>query len=323
DALISRHILKKKISTASSARYGFPIKIAILLLGLIYFFPGFWKLWGAGFDWIFKCNMQYQMYVRWSALNDWLPFFRLDNYPVLIVLCSIFVIAFEISFIFLAIRPAYRLWLILGGLIMHTGIFLFMKISFFALMLAYPVLVDWEMIYKKLRNGRAKQAAKDEINFKWKEIKWLILLSAVLLGGNIIAGIAKVKSYPFACYPTFDYMVPHKKDFIYYEGYKNGILTGNTHQIKERIFKRRPPTNIESVENNLLRSHHQSDNTQVAAIIKQIFPFKSDFEEYDSIVVHCIEKELVPERKNNFTKKIRLGVFLPHEQVSADSVLTQ
>ncbi len=48
----------------ASIVYALPLRFASLLLGIIYFFPGFWKFWTSGFAWAFSDNLKYQMYSK-------------------------------------------------------------------------------------------------------------------------------------------------------------------------------------------------------------------------------------------------------------------
>ncbi|MDZ4845809.1 MAG: hypothetical protein SH857_09695 [Chitinophagales bacterium] len=312
DALIRKYIFKKPVDETPSVKYGFPIKASILLLGIIYFFPGFWKLWNGGFDWIFRCNLTYQMYYKWASLNYWMPFFRIDNYPALIVVGSLFAIAFELGFIFLAMKPAHRIWIALTGTLMHTGIYLFMKISFFSLLLNYAVLIDWEKIFARVRKNKiVAHETAETAAVPWKEIRGVLVITVILLCGNLVLGMAKLISYPFACYPPFDAMVPHETEHVYYEGYKTGELLLGSNQIKERIFKHRPAYNLGRVEEILIENHTGADSAAVQSGIRQIFVISEDYADFDSIVLYKIKHPLKPELKGEIKEKNRIGVFYP------------
>jgi hypothetical protein len=42
--------------------YALPIRVIWVLLGIVYFFPGFWKIWTTGFTWISADNLRNQMF---------------------------------------------------------------------------------------------------------------------------------------------------------------------------------------------------------------------------------------------------------------------
>jgi predicted DCC family thiol-disulfide oxidoreductase YuxK len=132
-----------------SMSYALPLRFVWLLMGLLYFFPGFWKLWSSGFDWIFSDNLRLQMYSKWLEYGDWTPFFRLDQHPALSQMGALFTIAFEISFVFLVFFPSLRLLAPLGGLVFHTLTYVFMCI-FFNVTAFYVAFVDWSALLMRL-----------------------------------------------------------------------------------------------------------------------------------------------------------------------------
>ena len=125
-----------------SIAYSLPLRFACLLLGIIYFFPGFWKVWTCGFDWALSENIKYQMYSKWMEFNGWTPFFRLDWHPWLYKSSALFTITFETSFIFLILFPRLRALAAAGGVAFHSASALFMRIFFYDLLICYVALFD-------------------------------------------------------------------------------------------------------------------------------------------------------------------------------------
>jgi predicted DCC family thiol-disulfide oxidoreductase YuxK len=134
---------------APSMAYALPLRFVWLLVGLLYFFPGFWKLWSSGFDWAFSDNLSLQMHAKWLEFGDWTPFFRLDQHPLLSQTAAFLTIVFEISFVFLIFFPRVRLLAPLGGLLFHTLTYVFMAI-FFNVTAAYVAFVDWSALSMRL-----------------------------------------------------------------------------------------------------------------------------------------------------------------------------
>lgn len=134
DALPSRPV--------TSRYYALPLKITWLLMGLIYFFPGFWKLTYSGTAWIFSENLKYKMYATWASLGADPPFFRLDLYPFLYQGAAIFTILFELAFIFLILVPRLRLLAAFGGLFFHNMTRIFLYIPFESLQFCYVALFN-------------------------------------------------------------------------------------------------------------------------------------------------------------------------------------
>ncbi|MGB7946617.1 MAG: DCC1-like thiol-disulfide oxidoreductase family protein, partial [Candidatus Binatia bacterium] len=134
----------------ASNAYALPLRFVWLLIGIMYFFPGFAKLWTSGFDWALSDNIKYLMYDKWDYPHGWMPFFRIDQYPVLYRLGGIATIVFEMSFIFLIFFPSLRIFAVAGGFAFHTMTELFLRISFRDLLRCYVVFFDWNMIFRRI-----------------------------------------------------------------------------------------------------------------------------------------------------------------------------
>lgn len=130
--------------------YALPLRFVWLLFGIIYFFPGFHKLWQSGFDWAFTDNLKYQIFskwLEWYEVDGWNPLLRLDGYPALSSLAAIGSICFELAFIFLIFLPATRYIAAFGGLLLHNMIGLVMHIRFLLLQTCYVAFFDWHTIF--------------------------------------------------------------------------------------------------------------------------------------------------------------------------------
>jgi predicted DCC family thiol-disulfide oxidoreductase YuxK len=133
-----------------SVAYALPLRFAGLLLGIIYFFPGFWKFWTSGFDWALSDNLKYQMYMKWMEFDGWTPFFRLDWHPWLYKAAALETMIFEMSFVFLIFFPRLRRLAVLGGIVFHVASLLFLRIFFYDLLICYVVFFDVSGWLKKL-----------------------------------------------------------------------------------------------------------------------------------------------------------------------------
>ena len=132
----------------NSIAYALPIRFTWILIGICYFFPGFWKFWNVGIRW--GVNLQYILYAKWFALGDWTPLFRIDHYPTLLKYSGSAAMIFEISFLFLIFFDKIRPLAVIGGLIFHNTTNLFMKILFWQLQAAYVCFVDWKIVFERL-----------------------------------------------------------------------------------------------------------------------------------------------------------------------------
>ena len=63
-----------------------------------------------------------QVRLEWFEHNWKVPAFRVDNYPILLNLIGLIVIYFELLFVFLILNNFKRLFAVIGGLMMHSGI---------------------------------------------------------------------------------------------------------------------------------------------------------------------------------------------------------
>src|SRR5579884_534520 len=132
--------------------YALPLRFVWLLMGIIYFFPGFWKLGWSGLDWGLGENLKFRLYKTWIERGDWdwTPLFRIDRYPLLYKMAGTGVIVFEMSFIFLIFLPRLRILAALGGLAFHNLTNIFMRIPFWWLQTCYVALFDWNAIFSRI-----------------------------------------------------------------------------------------------------------------------------------------------------------------------------
>jgi predicted DCC family thiol-disulfide oxidoreductase YuxK len=135
---------------ADSLAYGLPLRFASVLLGFIYFFPGFWKFWNCGFDWAFSDNLKYQMYSKWTEFPGWVPLFRLDLHPWLYRSVAFATLVIEMSFVFLIFSRRLRRVAALGAASFHIGCDFLLRILFWELMIFYIALFDLHGVFCKI-----------------------------------------------------------------------------------------------------------------------------------------------------------------------------
>ncbi len=197
--------------------YALPIRIIWLLMGVIYFFPGWWKWIIGGLDWALSENLTYLIYTRWYQLN-WLPALRIDHFPGLLKLAGIGVVLFEIGFIFLLFVPRIRRFLPIAGLLFHLSNFLILRINFWTLALTYITFWDAEKRFTAFRERvfrylppspqlsrflAVTNVSKPATQIEQKKLRLVQLAGAGLLTVNIAFGFVHLDSWPFAVYPSF------------------------------------------------------------------------------------------------------------------------
>ncbi len=205
DSLNASRKKKKGEAASPSAAYALPLKFVMLLMGVIYFFAGVWKFVIGGFGWATSDTMKYILYAQWFRL-DWMPAFRIDQYPFLCRAAGIGVILFELAFIFLLFFPRSRKIAAIGGIVFHFSVYLFAHINFWTLALCYVVFIDFEPLYRLFRKNKQLPVEADLLNQKSEIVNRssdVLFVGTLLLSINILCGIALIDSWPFAVYPTF------------------------------------------------------------------------------------------------------------------------
>jgi predicted DCC family thiol-disulfide oxidoreductase YuxK len=127
--------------------YGVPIRFVWLLIGILYFFPGFWKFWESGFRWAFSDNLKNHLYTKWFVLGDWQPLIHVDQYPIVYQSLAFLTLFFEISFVFFIFVPWLRLLDIVLGQSFHFGTYFLMRIPFFDVQACYAAFFNWDRIF--------------------------------------------------------------------------------------------------------------------------------------------------------------------------------
>ncbi len=131
-----------------SQKYALPLGFTLILIGILYFFPGIWKVITQGTEWFTTENLKFHMYEKWLGLGGWLPFFRIDRHPILYRLSGLATVLFEISFIVLIFFKPLRPVLFWAGLFFHNMTNSIMRISFWYLQTLYVILLDWDLIFE-------------------------------------------------------------------------------------------------------------------------------------------------------------------------------
>src|SRR6516162_8030017 len=182
----------RRDAQAESNGYALPLRYFWLLIGLCYFFAGFWKVAACGPHWAFSDNLRNTMWGGWSCFDDFHPLFRLDRYPLLCRLAALATLVFELGFVFALPFRRLRPWLCVLGIPFHAGIALIMGLNFWPLMVYYPTLIDW---------GRPLGPPGEPVAAPAPD-RPLHGLGMGLAVGVTLAGLAHVNSWPFSVMPT-------------------------------------------------------------------------------------------------------------------------
>ena len=210
DALsLDRWIGRRGSSPRPDLRYGLPLRLAWLLLGMVYLFPGVWKLWTGGLDWIFSDHLRNQIWHQWTTHASWRPALDPTGHPWLLRLGGLGVITFELSFILLMLRRPTRIVALVLGTFFHLANLLTLNIGFYSLLAIYPCLVDWPRLLAGLGVRSTIAGIPRGVGPAPRgSLLPVTITGAVLLVGNGWYGIRGDNyGWPFACYPKFGYPI--------------------------------------------------------------------------------------------------------------------
>ncbi len=184
---------------ADSERYGLPLTLARLQLGAIYFFPGLHKVLTSGLAWALSDNLRNQLWWKWAEHGTQAGV-RVDHVPWLLHAGALYVLTFELTFPLLALLPRARPYLAAAGLVFHLLAAYFLKIPFVSLWATYVVLVNPLFRYARDPSKWSPAAGAQRVTR---------VVGAVLLAAIVVQGLrGQTRAYPFACYPTFEWMAP-------------------------------------------------------------------------------------------------------------------
>lgn len=199
----------KRIAIVKSSDYTFPIRFVWVTFGFIYFWAGFYKLWDGGFDWALSDSMINQIQLEWAQHYDTIPSIRIDKFPNLLHVLGMFVIFFEMTFVFLLFDKKWKWVAIIGGLLMHNILGYFIYISFFFLLqVFYVFFFDFSFLVKK-----PKEVIRESVNYSKVAFNFGIAIIVI----NFIFGMFNINSYPFSSYPAYSAIIDKDLKILEFE----------------------------------------------------------------------------------------------------------
>lgn len=144
------------IRWAPSRVYASYLQTMMVLVGLIYFFPGAWKLSRAWLQWFSSENMYMLIATKLQDLGGGNRLQKAAlSMPHMLVLGACFTLIFELGFTFAVLHKRTRLFAAAAGLLFHRLTGLLMGITFASLQWSYVIFVDWiavmDWINRRLR----------------------------------------------------------------------------------------------------------------------------------------------------------------------------
>ena len=185
---------RRRAEPPPARAYALPLRFVWILFCLMYFFPGFWKVWRTGLAWVSADNVRDHMYLKWREFGDWTPTLRIDHVPLLLWASTIGTVAFELGFVALALTSRLRPLVVAAGLLFHNTTWVLLRIHFWTLQASYVAFVDWAALLRR----RTAAAASTAIPRATAVVGTILVAGALGTGTRLIP-----LSWPFTVYPTF------------------------------------------------------------------------------------------------------------------------
>lgn len=187
-----------------STQYAWPLLFARLLLGAVYFFPGVHKLARSGWAWALSDNLRNQLYWKWFE-NGMVPPFRVDAYPHLLEAGALFVLLFELLAPALFVFRRTRALGALVGVAFHVTAQAILLIPFMSLWGCYVALVDVRPLTRLVARVTRRGIPEREVAPVASSMPARIVGFALLVGVVVQGVRGQMQSFPFVCYPTFEW----------------------------------------------------------------------------------------------------------------------
>jgi hypothetical protein len=272
-----------------------------LLIGVIYFFPGLAKL-RAGPEWVLSDNLKYLMYGYWSK-KHFIPWFRIDHYPLLYRSAALATIVFETSFIACVFSRPWRLLAVAGGVIFHWMTAKYLGLVFWSLVVCYTAFIDWEPVFGRLRrwlaSGRPSPELPDDPTTvhnpstpsasPGRASPVVVIVGSTLLIGNIYCGALNIDSWPFCVYPQFAEIVRNP-------------TRGSLEVVARSASGKSRPMKIdipEGVENRFIASTDPAERARLLSGVRALIQRRRKLTPGESILVFEVERSVMPEERHN------------------------
>jgi hypothetical protein len=142
-------------------RWGWPIRVAIVITALIYFFAGYHKLRRSGLEWAYSENMRFVALwgpsigapgwpglARWVGENAWVA--RASG---------VFILGFELTFPVVVFVKWTRVLYAVAAVFLHATTWFLLGLDYWAWAITVPlVLVDWPALVDRVRARRGARA---------------------------------------------------------------------------------------------------------------------------------------------------------------------
>jgi hypothetical protein len=136
-------------------RYGWPIRVAIVIVALVYFLAGYHKLRRSGLEWAYGDNMRYV--ALWGpsiGASGWDGLARWVGEHVWVARASgVFILGLEVTFPVVVFVRRARVWYAVAAVLLHVTTWFLLGLDYWAWAVTVPlVLIDWPAAVAGLRS---------------------------------------------------------------------------------------------------------------------------------------------------------------------------
>jgi hypothetical protein len=201
-AIDARATHNRARSPRPTLAYILPLRFAVLLIAIAYFFAGLAKLRVEG--WATPTNFTHILWAKWTELG-WqgdiprsVP--RVDAAPLLLAVAPLATIAFELLWGVAVLAGTWpRRVAISVGIFFHLSIALVMRIHIGHIAVGYAALIHWASLFARLRGAPRPNSIAQPGPLPLA----CTLVGLILVLGNIYDGFTRREDWPLGCYPTF------------------------------------------------------------------------------------------------------------------------
>lgn len=138
-------------------RWGWPIRVSIVVIALVYFFAGYHKLRRSGPEWAYGDNMRYVALwgpsigsSGWPGLATWV-----GDHIWVSRASGVFILGLELTFPVVVFVRWTRALYALAAVFLHATTWLLLGLDYWAWAITVPlVLIDWPAVVDRVRAGR-------------------------------------------------------------------------------------------------------------------------------------------------------------------------
>jgi hypothetical protein len=147
-------------------RYGWPVRVAIVIVALVYFLAGYHKLRRSGLEWAYGDNMRYV--ALWGpsiGASGWEGLARWVGEHLWVARASgVFILGLELTFPVVVFVRRARVWYALAAVVLHVTTWFLLGLDYWAWAVTVPlVLIDWPAavagLRARLQGRRVRRAA--------------------------------------------------------------------------------------------------------------------------------------------------------------------